>query len=173
MRASPASATLETARLILRPPRPRDVAALFAILGNRRAMRHTIPQRTLVACGVYARTHEKQRRRVGYAPWVIITRRDARIIGWGGLYDDPFDPGWGVELAYFLARPAWGHGYASELAAACVAFADSRRRPAQVRAFVMPRNRASRNVLEKAGFVATRYVPAMRRLLLSRRCGAA
>ncbi len=169
----PASATIETARLVLRPPRPRDVPALYAILGDRRAMRQTHAQRSLVACGLYARAHEKQRRRLGYAPWVIATRRDGTIIGWGGLYDDPFDPGWGVELAYFLARGARGHGYASELAAACIALADGRLCLARVRGFAMPRNRFSRRVLKKAGFVAIGYVPAMRRLLFSRPRGGA
>jgi [ribosomal protein S5]-alanine N-acetyltransferase len=165
----PASATVKTARLLLRPPRATDLAALFAILGDRRAMRHTHRQRSPLACARHVAAHERQRRRLGYAPWVIATRDDGRIIGWGGLYDDPFDPGWGVELAYFLARHAWGRGYASELAGACVELADGTLRLAHVRSFTMPRNRGSRRVLEKAGFVATGYVPRMRRLLFRRK----
>ncbi len=164
----PASATIGTARLLLRPPRATDLAALFAILGDRRGMRHTHPQRSRATCARHLAAHERQRRRLGYAPWVIATLADGRIIGWGGLYDDPFDPGWGVELAYFLARDAWGHGYASELAAACMQLADKRLRLPRLRSFAMPRNDGSRRVLEKAGFVVAGYVPRMRRLLFRR-----
>ncbi len=165
----PASATVETARLLLRPPRAIDLPALFAILGDRRTMRHTHAQRSPATCAAHVWTHERQRRRLGYAPWVIATRADGRIIGWGGLYNDPFDAGWGVELGYFLARHAWGHGYASELAGACMALADGTLHLRQVRGFASPRNRGSRRVLEKAGFTVTGYVPTMHRLLFSRR----
>jgi RimJ/RimL family protein N-acetyltransferase len=169
----PASATIETARLLLRPPRATDLPALFAILGDRRAMRHTHAQASPVACAAHVRAHERQRRRRGYAPWVIARRDNGQIngpiIGWGGLYDDPFDPGWGVELAYFLARREWGRGYASELAAACIALADHTLHLRHVRAFAMPRNRGSRRVLEKAGFALAGYAPTLRRLVFSRR----
>lgn len=28
----------------------------------------------------------------GYAPWTIVRRGDGKVIGWGGLHDDPFEP---------------------------------------------------------------------------------
>jgi ribosomal-protein-alanine N-acetyltransferase len=31
-----------------------------------------------------------------------MAKSDKRIVGWGGLYDDPFDSGWGVEVGYFF-----------------------------------------------------------------------
>jgi ribosomal-protein-alanine N-acetyltransferase len=101
-------------------------------------------------------------------PLTIVTKVDARIIGWGGLYDDPFDPGWGIEIGYFFDPAAWGHGYATELTAASTSMADNVLRVPEVRAFAHPENIGSRRVLEKAGFEVVRFVPEMERFLYSR-----
>ena len=160
--------TIETARLILRRPRLADVPALFAFLGDPAAMRHTHVDASPRACRRRIAVHEWRRRRDGCAPWTITTKQDGRIIGWGGLYDDPFDPGWGVEVGYFFHPDAWGRGYASELLTACLAEADNTLRLPELRAFAHPDNAGSRRVLEKSGFEQRRYVPEMERFLYSR-----
>jgi len=154
-----------TERLLLRPTKPSDVPALFAFLGDAQAMRHTTHVATLRACRRHVAGHEWQRRRLGYAPWTIRNRADGAIIGWGGLFEDPFDPGWGVELGYWFAPSAWGRGYASELAAASVAEARDRLHLPELRAFAKPDNTGSCRVLEKAGFIVERYVPELKRNL--------
>jgi len=159
---------VETSRLILRRPRLVDVPALFEFLGDAQAMQHTHVDASLRECRRRVAVHEWRRRRDGYAPWTIMTKSDGRIIGWGGLYDDPFDPGWGVEVAYFFHPSAWGKGYASEMVAACTGFADHALRLPEVRAFARPANAGSRRVLEKAGFELVRFVPEMDRFLYRR-----
>jgi [ribosomal protein S5]-alanine N-acetyltransferase len=154
-----------TERLSLRPTRPSDVPGLFAFLGDAQAMRYTAHFETLRACRRHVAGHEWQRRRLGCAPWVIRRRVDEAIIGWGGLFEDPFDPGWGVELGYWFAPSAWGRGYASELATASVAEARDRLHLPELRAFARPENLGSCRVLEKAGFVPERYVPELERNL--------
>jgi ribosomal-protein-alanine N-acetyltransferase len=91
-----------------------------------------------------------------------------RIIGWGGLYNDPFDPGWGVEVGYYFHPSTWGKGYGSELVSACMNVADRVLALPEVRAFARPENTASRRVLEKAGFEVVEFIPAMERLLFRR-----
>jgi len=159
---------IETPRLLLRRPRLADAPALFVFLGDREAMRHTHVDTSLRACRRRIAAHERRRRGHGYAPWTIETLDDRRIIGWGGLYQDPFDPGWGVEVGYFLHPAAWGRGYASEVVAACTALADHTLRLPEVRAFAHPDNTGSRRVLEKAGFESVRFVAEMDRLLYRR-----
>ena len=131
---------VETSRLILRRPCLVDVPVLFSFLGDARAMQHTHFDASLRECRRRVAVHEWRRRRDGYAPWTIITKSDKRIVGWGGLYDDPFDPGWGVEVAYFFHPLAWRQGYASELVAACIGVADHALRLPEVRAFAHPAN---------------------------------
>jgi RimJ/RimL family protein N-acetyltransferase len=159
---------VETARLILRPPRLADVPTLFAFLGDAQAMRWTRTDASLRDCRRRIVAHERRRRIDGYAPWTVVAKADQRIIGWGGLYQDPFEPGWGPEVGYFFAPDRWGQGFASELVAVCTTLADRALRLPELRGFAHPENIASRRVLEKAGFVFARAVPEMNRLLFRR-----
>jgi RimJ/RimL family protein N-acetyltransferase len=160
---------IETERLLLRPPHLADVPTLFEFLGDAEAMRYTHCDATLRICRRRIAVHEWRRRRDGCAPWAVIAKADGRIIGWGGLYEDPFDPGWGVEVGYSFHPDVWGKGYATELVMACTDTADNVLRLSEVRAFARPDNIASRRVLEKSGFAEVRFVPEMGRLLYCRR----
>jgi ribosomal-protein-alanine N-acetyltransferase len=160
--------SIETERLTMRRPTLVDVPLLFEFLGDAEAMRHTHAVASLRECRRRVAAHEWCRRRNGYAPWTILTRTDGRIIGWGGLYDDPFDPGWGVEIAYFFHPKVWGRGYATELTSACVIVADDVLQLPEVKAFARPENTGSRRVLEKNGFEVVRFIPEMERLLYRR-----
>ena len=159
---------LETPRLLLRLPRPSDAPAFYAFLGDPVAMRFTPHHASLRECRRRLAVFEWQRRRSGYAPWAVTAKAGGHIVGRAGLYDDPFDPGWGVELGYSFHPAAWGLGYATEVARACLAWADEVRNFAEVRAFTHPDNAASRRVLEKSGFRPVRFVPELDRLLHAR-----
>ncbi|MBP1843698.1 ribosomal-protein-alanine N-acetyltransferase [Rhizobium petrolearium] len=159
---------IATERLILRPPRLTDVPALFEFLGDPKAMQFTHVDGSQKECRRRVAAHEWQRRKDGYAPWTAELKESGRIIGWGGLYDDPFDPGWGVELGYYFHPDAWGQGFGSELTQAAMREADEVLKLPKVAAFARPENVASRRLLEKAGFQMMRYVPEMERLYFER-----
>jgi [ribosomal protein S5]-alanine N-acetyltransferase len=159
---------VDTARLRLRPPRLADVPALFEFLGDPVAMRFTHCDETIRQCRRRIAVHERRRRHDGCAPWTVLRRADGRIVGWGGLYEDPFDPGWGIEVGYSFHPDAWDNGYATELVAACLGIADAALRLPELKAFAKPENRASRRVLEKSGFIVDRFIPQMGRFLYRR-----
>ncbi len=154
---------IETDRLVLRPTRLGDVVAIFAILSQEEAMRFTHCFPTLRACRRHVLGHAWQRRRRGYAPWTVLDRTTGVLVGWGGLFDDPFDPGYGPEVGYWFSPACWGRGYATELTAASLAFARDRVGLPEVQAFVRPDHHGSRRVLEKAGFARMGHVPALGR----------
>lgn len=156
---------IETDRLLLRSPRLSDVPTLYAFLGDAVAMRHTHVDHSLRQCRRRVALHERRRRRDGCAPWAVLMKADGRLVGWGGLYEDPFDPGWGIEVGYYFHPDVWGKGLATELVCAALGVADNELRLPQVHAFASPANTASRRVLEKAGFLEVRFVPEMQRLL--------
>jgi len=160
--------SIETARLVLRRPTLADVPALFVFLGDSTSMQYTQVDASVRDCRRRVAAHEHRRRQDGYAPWTIASKGDGRIIGWGGLYKDPFDAGWGVEVGYFFHPDVWGQGYATEFVAACIDLADHVLKLPVVRAFARPENISSRRVLEKASFEIVRYIPEMERLLYSR-----
>ncbi|WP_105385832.1 GNAT family N-acetyltransferase [Neorhizobium alkalisoli] len=157
-----------TERLILRRPRLADVPELFEFLGDPKAMQFTHVDRSLKECRRRVAVHEWRRRRDGYAPWTAELKESNRVIGWGGLYDDPFDPGWGVELGYYFHPDAWGKGFGSELTTAALQEADEALKLPKVAAFARRENTASRRLLEKAGFTLVRYVPEMERFYFER-----
>ena len=157
-----------TDRLILRRPRLADASALFSFLGDPEAMRHTHVDATERLVRRRLAAHEWRRRTDGFGPWTVEMADDARVVGWGGLYVDPFDPGWGPEVAYFFHPDVWGRGLAGELVSASIDDADHRLGLPELFAFAMPKNGASRRVLERAGFVAVRHVPEMQRDLFRR-----
>lgn len=62
--------------------------------------------------------------RRGYGLWAVEVLATGEFIGFTGL--DPVDEGMpftGVEIGWRLTRSAWGHGYATEAALACLDFA--------------------------------------------------
>jgi [ribosomal protein S5]-alanine N-acetyltransferase len=140
---------LETDRLWLSRPLLSDAPQLLSFLGEAEAMRYTLHLADLRDCRRHIAGHACQRKKLGYGPWTVRAS-DGQIIGFGGLYDDPFDPGWGAEIGYRFAASAWGKGYATELTRFCLRLARQQFGLAIIRAFAHPDNAASRRVLEKA-----------------------
>ncbi|MGY9047956.1 hypothetical protein P775_16940 [Puniceibacterium antarcticum] len=162
------SNVIETERLILSAPKLSEVPVLFEFLGDNLAMHHTHWDSSIAECRRRIAVHERKRRHDGFAPWTVRDRQTKRVIGWGGLYDDPFDPGWGIELAYYFHPSVWGNGYATELCKAALDVADQHLGAEKVSAFAHPENLASNALLKKMGFEYQRFVVGMHRNLYSR-----
>jgi RimJ/RimL family protein N-acetyltransferase len=105
----------ELDRLRLCRPRLSDTADLLVLFGDRVAVQHTLSFADIRQCRRNIAAHECQRRKTGYGPWTVLEKRSGPIIGFSGLYDDPFDPGWGIEIGYHFSPLVWGNGYATEL----------------------------------------------------------
>ncbi|MEM9348646.1 MAG: GNAT family N-acetyltransferase [Pseudomonadota bacterium] len=163
--------SLETDRLLLSSPRLSDVPELFAFLGDAKAMQHRHCDASMRSCRRRIAVHEWRRRRDGFAPWTVRVKKTGKIVGWGGLYDDPFDPGWGIELAYYFHPASWGHGYATELCRAALAFSDQKLQAEKISAFAHPENAASNALLTKLGFEYERFGGEMDRNLYARKRG--
>ncbi len=159
---------IRTERLMLSRPKLSDVPDLFSFLGDPDAMRYTHVDTSLRQCRRRIAVHERRRRHEGIAPWTARLRTSGEIVGWGGVYEDPFDPGWGPELGFSFHPASQGRGLGSELAWAAIEFADQIRRLPKLAAFAHPENDASRRLLEKVGFQEIRYIPEMGRLYYER-----
>lgn len=155
--------TIETSRLVLRLFDDGDVDALYRIQGNPDSMRYTFCPTSRAEAEQRLRAYAALDEQLGFAPWTVVLRAAARIIGWGGLNIDPFDPGWGVEVAYFFDPTCWGQGYATELVRASIEHGFAQPGLPEIGAFAHPQKAASIRVLEKCGFVYGSYEPQLTR----------
>jgi RimJ/RimL family protein N-acetyltransferase len=80
--------------------------------------------------------------------FAIIRRQDARLIGLLGLVADVAP----MEVGYWLGRPFWGQGYASEALAALQNYVQTQLHHNRLHAVVFKENTASIRVLMKCGF---------------------
>lgn len=146
--------TLESQRLFLRWPKASDAAQIVALAGDRGVAEmtshipHPYPPESATQIILAHRAANAEGKRLGLA---ITERRDpGKLIGMIGLQAANAD---GVrELGYWLGRPFWGQGYATEAAQALIDAAFLYGDVAAIRASVRVVNPASRNVLEKCGF---------------------
>lgn len=142
---------LETARLRLRALVPEDAEALHAVYA------HPLVARWIGAHGLddvrrEIEWHVATIGRLGHAFGAVEERVTGRLVGDCGLqlleHRGP-----DVELGYDLHPDAWGRGYATEAARACVTAGCERLGLQRIVAVVRPNHTASRRVLEKTGLV--------------------
>jgi len=144
-----------TPRLLLRPGFPEDAPALASEIADEAIVRSLAsapwPFRMRDAEAFLAKPRDP------VLPSMLIferTERAPRLVGSCGLGRRPSGA---VELGYWIARPYWGRGFATEACAALVDIA---------RALALPNlegshfvdNPASARVLEKLGFEPTGIV---------------
>ncbi len=90
--------------------------------------------------------------RFGYGFWALEIVATGEFIGYTGLGNlDEEMPVSGVELSWRLARPAWGHGYATEAGLAALEYGFGTMRLPEVIAVTMARNLRSQAVMRRIG----------------------
>jgi RimJ/RimL family protein N-acetyltransferase len=148
--------TIETPRLILRPPEHADAEALACGLADFDVARMTarVPHPYTVEVGEGWIVVSRMQRRRGFAyNFVMEAREDGGVVGDVGVFRRT--PGAEWEVGYWVAKKAWGKGYASEALAAIIAWARAELGTSRLIAAHFDDNLASRRVLEKAGFRPT------------------
>jgi RimJ/RimL family protein N-acetyltransferase len=143
---------IETSRLVLRAPELRDVEAM-AVLANDCGVatmtgRMPYPYGLADAQGF---VREQRSRRASGQEWAlaIVDRADQSFLGCVGLSFSAKEPI--AELGYWIGRPPWGAGLATEAARALVDHAFEQTSINAVTGACRVINEASRRVLEKCG----------------------
>jgi [ribosomal protein S5]-alanine N-acetyltransferase len=142
-------ATLQTERLLLRPPRRDDVDAIHGWGRDPEVTRWVAWPRHESRDDAHAFVEAVlSSNEDPEAPMVhVAVRHDTgEVIGSTGL-----SPDHGVQIGYVLARRHWGQGFATELACALVDAAWSTPDVRRVWAICDLENLASARVLEKCG----------------------
>jgi RimJ/RimL family protein N-acetyltransferase len=147
--------TLTTARLVLRALGPRDAAAVATGAGDLRVAQYLIqvPSPYPIALARSWVMHRISWWKLGRGVTYAIALPDAPGALLGTISLRRYVRDRRAELGYWLAAPAWGHGFATEAAHAAIGFAFGELGLARVYAQVIAGNRASLRVLEKLGMV--------------------
>jgi RimJ/RimL family protein N-acetyltransferase len=141
---------LQTRRLILRPPRARDIGRFlplirdFDIAKNLSGVPH--PYTEDDACDFMIKASVGWMTETGFA-FSVRRKTDEEFIGICGVR-----PAAGWELGYWVGKPYWGRGYATEMAARMLAFGFDEKGAERITAAWFHDNGASGRVLEKVGF---------------------
>ena len=141
-----------TERLLLRPGWAEDAPALARAIADEQVVRNLAtapwPFALQDAEAFLAAPRDPA------MPSFLITERtdgEPRIVGACGLGRRPSGA---VEMGYWIARPHWGRGFATEASLALIDIARTLKLP-RLEASHFIDNPASGRVLEKLGFVAT------------------
>lgn len=142
-----------TQRLLLRPGWAEDAPALCRAIADEGIVRN------LATAPWPYRPEDAEaflkRERGPREPAMLIFRRGRGAPDLVGGIGFAATPGGGIELGYWLARRAWGRGYATEAGRAVIANARESLRLRRIEAGHFLDNPASGRVLEKLGFRPT------------------
>jgi RimJ/RimL family protein N-acetyltransferase len=147
------SPVVETRRLLLRSPGPQDIPAI-AKLANDEAiarmtcrMPHPFGQGDAEDFVVHVAAQNPAK-----ASTFLIEHEDLGPVGIIGMFEDA-DPA--PETGYWIGRPFWGRGFATEALEGALVWAGKRWKRRAMVAGHFSDNPASGRVLEKAGFLYT------------------
>ena len=148
------SCQLNTERLLLRPPETSDVPSIVAGMGEwdvaKNLGRAPFPYREEHAREFIGKQKDDRARGVGFA-FGIVRKTDGAYMGGCGVNLRELN---GVfEIGYWLGKPYWKQGYATEAARKVCAFAFHVLKTERLMAAWFHDNPASGHVLEKVGFV--------------------
>lgn len=144
---------LETERLLLRPPQERDVAFMVKLLGDydvaKNLSRAPHPYAESDALEFLGQQEDKRAKGTDFT-FAIVDKERGTFMGVCGLHLR--DQGY-FELGYWLGKPYWKQGFATETARRVAGFAFHDLKAAKLIAGWFHDNPASGHVLAKLGFL--------------------
>jgi RimJ/RimL family protein N-acetyltransferase len=145
--------TIVTARLVMRRWQEADRASFAALNADPEVMEYFAAPLSRAESDRLVDRIEAGFEADGFGFWALEVRSSGTFIGFTGLsvvsFDVPFAPT--VEIGWRLARPAWGHGYATEAARASLDHGFGDLGLDEVVAFTYRGNDRSRAVMERLG----------------------
>src|SRR5215831_377759 len=145
-------AEIGTERLIMRGWRESDLAPWAAMNADPEVRRYLGPLLTFEQASAWVLNFQDDLDRHGFGFWALEVRSSGEFIGFTGLHTvDEEMPFTGVELGWRLARPAWGHGYATEAALAALAYGFGAAGLTEIVSFTATTNARSQAVMRRIG----------------------
>lgn len=149
---------LETARLRLRRFRDEDADVVFAIIGDRVAMRFYPKTFGPADAKQWVARNQRRYREDGYGLFAVMLKDGEEVIGDCGIIKQNVVGETAMEVGYHFRRDQWGRGYATEAARGCMGLAFDSFGADKVISLIRPENVPSRRVAERNGMKLEREV---------------
>ena len=146
------SVVIETERMRLRKLTPQDLDSLVEIYGDPQAMRYF--EKVFTRDEILERFLNRNLARYrdpGYGMYAVESKKQGEFLGLAGPNLEEVDGERYIEVGYSFKPAAWGNGYATEAAAACMRYAFERLGAQRVVSFIDPGNRPSQRVAQRNG----------------------
>jgi RimJ/RimL family protein N-acetyltransferase len=144
---------LETERLILRPWQEADRLPMAAMCADPEVMWDYERLFDRAESDARVDRYRDAYSRLGYGRFPVLDKRDDKFLGYCGImpvFDGhPMAPG--VEIGWRFTRAAWGQGYATESARACLDHGFTQCGLEAVLSYTRKDNVRSENVMKRLG----------------------
>ncbi|MBD7969038.1 GNAT family N-acetyltransferase [Paenibacillus gallinarum] len=144
--------TFVTERLILRPLQLADAPSIQNLAGEKDVASTTLsiphPYPDGAAESFIAATQERYSKNLG-STFALISKETSELVGCAGMHIvSDYNR---AELAYWIGKPYWGHGYATEAARRMLEYGFDELKLNRIWAAALDRNPASSMVMQKIG----------------------
>jgi RimJ/RimL family protein N-acetyltransferase len=142
---------IETERLLLRDFTIEDAPLIYELNHDPEVTRYTLDpvENIEQAKQILEQTILPQYALYNHGRWAVHLRVDLEFLGWCGLKYRPERHE--IDLGYRFKKQAWGKGFATESAYACLNYGFEKLGLKRIVGRAMPGNIASLKVLEKIG----------------------
>jgi len=143
--------SLETERLVLRQWREQDKPAFADLNSDTQVREFFLETLSRIESDAMFTRYAEFIAELGWGMWAVEEKVSTNLVGVVGLNipkaEMPFSPC--VEIAWRLAVPYWGLGYATEAASAVLAFGFEKLQLDEIVAFTTLQNKRSQEVMRK------------------------
>jgi RimJ/RimL family protein N-acetyltransferase len=152
---TPETPSLTTARLLLRPFGPADLAPFAALNAHPLVVESLGSSPTRAESDAMVTYFTGELEREGWGLWAIELVESGTFVGMAGLHrvspHYPFAPA--VEIAWRLDPAHWGHGYATEAALGALSYGFDVGGLGEIVAFTTTLNLRSQAVMQRIGMI--------------------
>lgn len=150
---------IETSRLQLRDWKDTDIKPFSRLNADENVMRYFPKTLSTEETNVFYQSIIAEFKECGFGLYAVEVKETKEFIGFIGFHRATFEADFTrcVEIGWRLKKEAWGKGYATEGAAACLHYGFNELGLSDIYSFTADVNTPSKNVMRKIGMSFNKY----------------